>query len=94
MLPDLHRLFTLRYDPTLHLWSALLNPNLLLGLVFCALWYLLYRPALYRFVGVHHPLNLNTIKSVLGFVCGLILALLIGNATHLIWVGLNSLRLS
>ncbi len=89
MLPDLHRLFTLRHDPTPHLWSALLYPNLLLGLVFCALWYLLYRPALYRFVGVHHPLNLNTIKSVLGFVCGLILALLIGNATHLIWDGLT-----
>ncbi len=49
----------------------------------------LYRPALYRFVGIHHPLNLNTIKSVLGFVCGLILALLIGNATHLIWDGLT-----
>ena len=89
MLPDLHRLFTLRHDPTPHLWSALLYPNLLLGLVFCALSYLLYRPALYRFVGVHHPLNLNTIKSVLGFVCGLILALLIGNATHLIWDGLT-----
>src|SRR5690554_1915547 len=89
MLPDLHRLFTLRHDPTPHLWSALLYPNLLLGLVFCALWYLLYRPALYRFVGVHHPLNLNTIKSVLGFVCGLILALLIGNSTHLIWDGLT-----
>ncbi len=80
---------SLRHDPTPHLWSALLYPNLLLGLVFCALWYLLYRPALYRFVGVHHPLNLNTIKSVLGFVCGLILALLIGNATHLIWDGLT-----
>ncbi len=37
----------------------------------------------------HHPLNLNTIKSVLGFVGGLILALLIGNATHLIWDGLT-----
>ena len=89
MLPDLHRLFTLRQDPTPHLWSALLYPNLFLGLVFCALWYLLYRPALYRFVGIHHPLNLNIIKSVLGFVCGLILALLIGNATHLIWDGLT-----
>lgn len=89
MLPDLHRLFTLRHDPTPHLWSALLYPNLLLGLVFCALWYLLYRPALYRFVGVYHPLNLNTIKSALGFVGGMILALLIGNATHLIWDGLT-----
>lgn len=89
MLPDLHRLFTLRQDPTPHLWSALLYPNLLLGLVFCALWYLLYRPALYRFVGVHHPLNLNTIKSALGFIGGMILALLIGNATHLIWDGLT-----
>ena len=89
MLPDLHRLFTLRQDPTPHLWSALLYPNLLLGLVFCALWYLLYRPALYRFMGVYHPLNLNTIKSVLGFVGGMILALLIGNATHLIWDGLT-----
>ena len=41
------------------------------------------------FVGVHHPLNLNTIKSALGFVGGMILALLIGNATHLIWDGLT-----
>ena len=89
MLPDLHRLSTLRQDPTPHLWSALLYPNLLLGLVFCALWYLLYRPALYRFMGVYHPLNLNTIKSVLGFIGGMILALLIGNATHLIWDGLT-----
>ncbi len=89
MLPDLHRLFTLRQDPTPHLWSALLYPNLFLGLVFCALWSLLYRPALYRFMGVYHPLNLNTIKSALGFVGGMILALLIGNATHLIWDGLT-----
>lgn len=89
MLPDLHRLFTLRQDPTPHLWSALFYPNLFLGLMFCALWYLVYRPALYRFVGVHHPLNLNTIKSALGFVGGMILALLIGNATHLIWDGLT-----
>ena len=89
MLPDLHRLFTLRQDPTPHLWSALFYPNLFLGLMFCALWYLVYRPALYRFMGVHHPLNLNTIKSALGFVGGMILALLIGNATHLIWDGLT-----
>ena len=89
MLPDLHRLFTLRQDPTPHLWSALFYPNLFLGLMFCALWYLVYRPALYRFMGVYHPLNLNTIKSVLGFIGGMILALLIGNATHLIWDGLT-----
>ncbi len=51
-----------------------------LGLVLCFVrcGICSYRPALYRFVGVHHPLNLNTIKSALGFVGGMIIALLIG----------------
>ena len=89
MLPDLHRLFTLRQDPTPHLWSALFYPNLFLGLMFCALWYLVYRPALYRFVGIHHPLNLNHATSVLGFILVTIFSLLLGNATHLIWDGLT-----
>ena len=89
MLPDLHRLFTLRQDPTPHLWSALFYPNLFLGLMFCALWYLVYRPALYRFVGIHHPLNLNHTTSVLDFVLMTIFSLLLGNATHLIWDGLT-----
>lgn len=89
MLPDLHRLFTLRQDPTPHLWSALFYPNLFLGLMFCALWYLVYRPALYRFVGIHHPLNLNHATSVLGFILVTIFSLLLGNTTHLIWDGLT-----
>lgn len=89
MLPDLSRLFTTDQGGLNHLWSSIVHPNLWLGLAFCAAWYLIYRPVLYRALGIQHELNLDSFKSALGFLLAVVLGLLLGNATHLIWDGLT-----
>lgn len=89
MVPDLYRLFTQENSNTTHLWSSLVHPDLWIGLAFCFLWYVIYRPALYRFIGIQHELNLNGFVSILKFTFAICLALMIGTATHLIWDGLT-----
>lgn len=89
MTPDLYRLFTVHSSMLTHQWKGLIYPNLALGLVFCAVWYFLYRPVLYRFFGVQHDLALNSLKRISIFFIGIIFALIIGIATHLIWDGLT-----
>ena len=49
MTPDLYRLFTMQSGMLTHQWQGLFYPNLALGLLFSAIWYLLYRPVVYRF---------------------------------------------
>ena len=46
MTPDLVRLFTDENVTISHEWAGLIIPDLLLGLIFCVLWYVLYRPVL------------------------------------------------
>jgi len=43
----------------------------------------------YRFFGVQHDLALNSLKRISIFFIGIIFALIIGIATHLIWDGLT-----
>ncbi|MFH4122482.1 DUF4184 family protein, partial [Acinetobacter baumannii] len=53
------------------------------------IWYLLYRPVVYRFFGIQHDLKLDSFKRFIYFLIGIIFALIIGIATHLIWDGLT-----
>lgn len=89
MTPDLYRLFTQAQSNTTHYWSSLIHPNLWIGLSFCVLWYALLRPCFYRFLGIQHDLQLYSFKRVLQFCIGVILAILLGAATHLLWDGLT-----
>ncbi len=88
MVPDLIRLF-IPDNETTHLWSSLIYPNLWIGLGFSALWYMIYRPAIYRFLGLDDPLKIQGIIAYLVFLLGMILAILLGNVSHLIWDGLT-----
>src|SRR5690606_7781275 len=67
----------------------LIHPDLWIGLGFCAIWYALYRPAIYRFVGIQHDLNIHTLISAFKFFLAVCLAVIIGTATHLIWDGIT-----
>ncbi|WP_353141728.1 DUF4184 family protein [Acinetobacter pragensis] len=89
MAPDLFRLFTnADYDGS-HQWSGLIFPNLMLGLILCVLWYMLYRPMMFAFFGLNKPLNIAGLNQFCGFIISLILALVVGTSTHLIWDGLT-----
>ncbi|MEN3980486.1 DUF4184 family protein [Acinetobacter sp. CWB-B33] len=89
MAPDLFRLFTnADYDDS-HQWSGLIFPNLILGLILCLLWYVLYRPMLFAFFGLNKPLKIYGLNQFCGFIISLIVALLVGTSTHLIWDGLT-----
>lgn len=89
MTPDLYRLFTSQdYDFT-HEWRGIIVPDLLIGLAFCLLWYLLFRPVVFRCIGMVKPLDLHSFDRVCGFILSVCIALIIGIATHLIWDGLT-----
>ncbi len=62
MTPDLYRLFTMQSGMLTHQWKGLFYPNLALGLLFSAIWYLLYRPVVYRFFGIQHDLKLDSFR--------------------------------
>lgn len=89
MAPDLFRLFTSEDVQVTHLWSAWLYPNLLLGLGFYLVWLLIFRPACFRFMGIERPVALHSLKQVLSFTLCIVLALMIGTATHIFWDGLT-----
>lgn len=91
MTPDLYRLFTDTDYNQSHQWSGLISPNLLIGLFFCFLWYILYRPMLFAFSGLNKPLNIKNLNDFSGFILSLIVAVLVGVATHIIWDGLTHL---
>ena len=89
MLPDLYRLFTNDQALYSHLWSSMLYPNMVLGLVFCLLWYSIVRPTFFRFFAIHNPLPIHNIFSTLRFLIIICIALCIGMSTHIIWDGLT-----
>lgn len=91
MTPDLYRLFTDESIDTTHQWSGILFPNLPIGLFFCLLWYLIYRPVMYRVLGIIHPLNIKSFDQIITFVLMTCFAIIIGTATHLVWDGLTHL---
>lgn len=91
MTPDLYRLFTQADYDFPHQWQAIYSVDLAMGLFFSALWYLLYRPVLYRFINMTDPLQINTFSAYCRFICMLCIGLMIGTTTHLIWDGLTHL---
>lgn len=91
MTPDLHRLFTQVNHNLTHQWSGVLFPDLPIGIFFCLLWYLLYRPVIYRFLGIHHPLNVKSFDDVISLSLMSCIGIIIGTATHLIWDGFTHL---
>ena len=88
MTPDLYRLFTQANSNTTHYWTSLIHPDLWIGLSFCVLWYALLRPCFYRFLGIQHELRLSSMLRFFKFSVAVILAILLGTATHLLWDGL------
>ena len=91
MTPDLYRLFTQANIALTHQWSGLLFPNLPIGLFFCLLWYFIYRPVSYRFLGLKDPLQIKSFDDVVAFSLMNCFAIMLGTATHLIWDGLTHL---
>lgn len=89
MTPDLYRLFTSESYDASHQWQGLIVPNLLIGLAFCLLWYGLYRPAIFRWIGMVKPIDWGCFDKMLGFILSVIMALIVGISTHLIWDGLT-----
>lgn len=89
MVPDLIRLFINDHSGFTHLWRSVLYIDLWIGLAFCVLWYGLYRPVVYRFLGIQHSLNLNSFSTLLKFSAGTVIAIIVGTATHIIWDGLT-----
>ena len=89
MTPDLYRLFTQKHFFEPHQWQSIFSLTLWIGLAFCLVWYVLYRPALYRFLGMQDPLNLWNFKRILKFIVMNIIAVVIGICTHLTWDGLT-----
>jgi hypothetical protein len=53
------------------------------------LWYALLRPCFYRFLGIQHELRLSSMLRFFKFSVAVILAILLGTATHLLWDGLT-----
>lgn len=88
MTPDLYRLFTVQSSMLTHQWKGLIYPNLALGLAFCAVWYFLYRPVVYRFWCATWSWP-QLFKTYFYIFIGVIFALIVGIATHLIWDGLT-----
>ncbi|NOZ96401.1 MAG: DUF4184 family protein, partial [Gammaproteobacteria bacterium] len=89
MTPDLVRLFTDENVTISHEWAGLIIPDLLLGLIFCVLWYVLYRPVLYYWLSLQDDLNLATFNRFCSFCMACILGVIIGCATHILWDGLT-----
>lgn len=89
MTPDLYRLFTAESYTINHEWAGLFIPNLPIGLFFCLLWYLLYRPVLYRCFHIEDSLHLISFDHYCRFIIMVILAVLIGTSTHILWDGLT-----
>lgn len=91
MTPDLYRLFTTATYNLSHQWQGLYSIDLVIGLFFCGLWYLLYRPVLYRFFNITDPLAIHSFTHACRFILLLCIGIMIGAATHLIWDGLTHL---
>ena len=89
MLPDLYRLFITDAGRISHQWSGQIYPNLIIGLGFCGLWYTLYRPMLYQLFNLSDPIQLDSMFKACKFCVAIVLALLLGNASHILWDGLT-----
>lgn len=91
MTPDLYRVLVQTEIHLNHQFKGIIYPDLYVGLLFCLLWYVLYRPLLFRFLGLSKPLNIHSALSFFKFLFWMILAIILGTATHIIWDGLTHL---
>lgn len=91
MTPDLYRLFTSADLAITHQWSSLLSYNLALGALLSLLWFWLYRPVLYCFLNLSHPLGLNSLKQYISFISFSAISIVLGVSSHLLWDGLTHL---
>ena len=89
MVPDLYRLLVKKEILLNHQWHGIFHPDLWVGLLFCFLWYGLYRPMIFQAIGISNPLKLHSLTAILKFFIRLVIAVLIGTATHIIWDGLT-----
>lgn len=89
MAPDLYRLFTSKHYFEPHQWDSIFSITIWIGLVFCLAWYALYRPALYRLLGLQDPLPVSNFKQCFIFLLSIMVALVLGICSHLIWDGLT-----
>ena len=89
MAPDLYRFFTTQNYLLPHQWQGIFSFTLWLGLGFCLLWYLVYRPVLYSLLGISDPILFNKTKDYIKFILKIIVGLILGITTHLLWDGLT-----
>lgn len=87
MAPDLIRFFVQNNNNASHQWSAIIQPNLWVGLFFTVLWYAFYRPMLYRVFALNDPIRLPTWRKKVFFMLMMVLAIMLGTVTHLLWDG-------
>lgn len=91
MTPDLYRLLVDTEILLNHQWKGIIYPDLLVGLLFCFLWYCLYRPMLFKILNISKPLNIQSFATFFKFLLSMMLAIIIGTATHILWDGLTHL---
>lgn len=91
MTPDLYRILVKTEIYLNHQWKGIIYPDLVVGLLFCFLWYCLYRPFLFQLLGLKKDLNIHSLRSFCTFIISMLIAIIIGTATHIIWDGLTHL---
>lgn len=89
MAPDLIRLFTEDKNNNSHHWSGLIFPDLYMGLLFSLCWYFILRPVLYDYFKIKQPLNIYGLDAGCKFILQLIVAILLGEVTHILWDGMT-----
>ena len=91
MTPDLYRLLVKTEIFFNHQMKGIIYPDLFVGLLFCFLWYCLYRPLLFKTLNIKNSLNIDSFGRFFIFLMWVIVAIVIGTATHIIWDGLTHL---
>ncbi|MHA3060012.1 DUF4184 family protein [Acinetobacter sp. ANC 4636] len=87
MAPDLAWLFSANVQS--HQWSSLVFPDLLVGLFFAAIWYLIWRPIFYDYFRIRDPLQIVDIDGYCDFFLKLSIAIILGTITHVLWDGFS-----
>lgn len=91
MTPDLYRVLVKTEIHLNHQFKGLIYPDLFVGLMFCFLWYCLYRPMIFQYLAIDKPLNIHSFSSFIKFFIWMVIAILIGTSTHIIWDALTHL---
>lgn len=89
MTPDLIRLIARDDCNISHQWSSILFPDVFIGIAFSLLWYILYRPYLYKIFAIQDKIQLTSMYKKLRFLGMSVVAIILGIVTHLLWDGLT-----